>query len=360
MAKRTPLYELHVALGGRMVDFAGYDLPIQYETGIIAEHNAVRTKAGFFDCSHMGEFILSGKDAEKSLNYLLTNNFAGMLPGKVRYSLSCYENGGVVDDVLVYKFTDTRFMVVVNASNMEKDAGWFRANINEFNVKFENYSDKIGLIAVQGPLSEEVMRKLTEDLPEKYYSFNDNVDICGVKCLISRTGYTGEKGYEIYCPSTKTVKIYQALLEAGNEYGAIPCGLGSRDTLRLEAGLPLYGHELSPEIPAGETGLGFAIKRDKESFIGKEAIINHEPKYARTGAILIDRGIAREGSILFSGNREVGIVTSGTHSPTLSKAIMVVRILIEYLDCTELTVEVRERKLKIELCALPFYKSEKK
>lgn len=359
MAKRTPLYDTHVALGGRIVDFAGYELPVQYGTGIISEHVAVRTKAGFFDCSHMGEFILSGKDAEKALNYLLTNNFTGMQPGKVRYSLSCYENGGVVDDVLVYKISDTKFMVVVNASNMEKDAAWFRANIKDFEVKFENISDEIALIAVQGPYSEEILRKITSDLPEKYYTFNENVDIYGVKCTLSRTGYTGEKGYEVYCPSKEATGIYEALLDAGQEFGAIACGLGARDTLRMEAGLPLYGHELSSEIPAGETGLSFAIKMDKEDFLGKKAIQNHEPKYSRTGALILERGIAREGSPIFAGSKEVGRVTSGTHSPTLEKGIMIVRILSEFLGASDLAVEVRGRKLKIELCTLPFYKSSK-
>ncbi|OQC14687.1 MAG: Aminomethyltransferase [Firmicutes bacterium ADurb.Bin080] len=359
MAKRTPLYDTHVALGGRIVDFAGYELPVQYETGIIAEHTAVRTKAGYFDCSHMGEFMLSGKEAEAALNHLLTNNFSGMLPGKVRYSLSCYENGGIVDDVLVYKFNDTKFMVVVNASNMEKDAAWFRANIKNYDVKFENISEKIALIAIQGPLSEEIVRKLTQEIPEKYYSFLENVDIDGVECLISRTGYTGEKGYEIYCPSKSATTIYGKVLEAGKEYGGIPCGLGARDTLRMEAGLPLYGHELSPEITAGETGLGFAIKMDKSDFIGKSAIQNHEAKYSRTGGLIIDRGIAREGSPIFSGSKEVGKVTSGTHSPTLEKSIIIVRILSEFLNASDLTVDVRGRKLKIELCSLPFYKSTK-
>lgn len=357
MAKRTPLYDTHVALGGRIVDFAGYELPVQYETGIIAEHTAVRTKAGFFDCSHMGEFILSGKEAEKALNYLLTNNFSGMLPGKVRYSLACYENGGIVDDVLVYKVNDTRFMVVVNASNMEKDAAWFRANIRDFDVKFENISEQTALIAIQGPFSEEIVRKLTQEIPEKYYSFLEDINIDGVKCIISRTGYTGEKGYEVYCPSSKAKEIYSKILEAGKEFDGIPCGLGARDTLRMEAGLPLYGHELSSEIPAGETGLSYAIKMDKSDFIGKKAIQNHDPKYSRTGGLVLDRGIAREGSLIFSGSKEVGKVTSGTHSPTLEKSIIIVRIQSEFLNSSDLAVDVRGRKLKIELCPLPFYKS---
>ncbi len=359
MAKRTPLYDLHVALGGRIVDFAGYELPVQYETGIIAEHNAVRTKAGFFDCSHMGEFILSGPDAEKALNYILTNNFTGMAIGKIRYSLSCYENGGIVDDVLVYKMADDKFMVVVNASNMEKDAAWFRANLTGCNVKFENVSDDTGLIAIQGPYSEEIVRKLTDKVPEKYYSFIENVTIAGANCIISRTGYTGEKGYEVYPHSKDTTKVYEAILQAGMEFGAIPCGLGARDTLRLEAGLPLYGHELSQEIPAGETGLGFAIKMDKEEFIGKKAILAHEVKYSRRGATLVDKGIAREGSLIFAGAKEVGKVSSGTYSPTLEKAIMMIRILDEFVSSNDLSVEVRGKRLKIELCSLPFYRSPK-
>ena len=356
MAIKTPLYDEHVALGGKIVDFAGYELPVQYPSGIIAEHTAVRERAGFFDCSHMGEFIVSGKDAVKFLNHLLTNDFTVMDVGKIRYTLMCYENGGAVDDLLVYKLAEDKFLLVVNASNLEKDASWIKSNMDGFNVKFENISDNVGLIAVQGPLSKVFLEKITNALPEKYYTFIDNVNVAGVNCLVSMTGYTGELGYEIYAPANKTVKVYREIVEKGKEMDIIPCGLGARDTLRLEAGLPLYGHELGAEIPVNEVGLSFAIKMQKENFIGKSALEKHAPAYSKIGAFVIDRGIAREGALVFSGDTEVGVVTSGTHSPTLGKAIVVLRVKKEYVDA-DLTVEVRGKKLKVERAALPFYKA---
>lgn len=356
MAIKTPLYDEHVALGGKIVDFAGYELPVQYPSGIIAEHTAVREIAGFFDCSHMGEFIISGKDAVKFLNYLLTNDFTVMDVGKIRYTLMCYENGGAVDDLLVYKLEEDKFLLVVNASNLEKDANWIKSNMDGFNVKFENISDNVGLIAVQGPLSKVFLEKITNALPEKYYTFIDNVNVAGVNCLVSMTGYTGELGYEIYAPANKTVKVYREIVKKGKEMDIIPCGLGARDTLRLEAGLPLYGHELGAEIPVNEVGLSFAIKMQKENFIGKAALEKRVPAYSKIGAFVIDRGIAREGALVFSGDTEVGVVTSGTHSPTLGKAIVVLRVKKEYVDA-DLTVEVRGKKLKVERTAIPFYKA---
>jgi len=358
MAIKTPLYDEHVALGGKIVDFAGYELPVQYSSGIIAEHTAVRERAGFFDVSHMGEFIISGVDAEKFLNYLLTNDFTGMEIGKIRYTLMCYENGGAVDDLLVYKLEDDKFLLVVNAANLEKDASWIKANIGGFKVKFENISEDVGLIAVQGPLSKVLLEKIASNLPEKYYTFIDNVTVSGVNCLISMTGYTGELGYEIYIPASETVKVYRDIVEKGKELDIIPCGLGARDTLRLEAGLPLYGHELGADILVNEVGLSFAIKMKKDDFIGKQALENHVPAYSRIGAFLVDRGIAREGATVYAGDEEVGVVTSGTHSPTLGRAIVVLRVKKEYID-SDLTVEVRGKKLKIEQTALPFYKASK-
>lgn len=356
MAKKTPLYEEHIALGGKIVDFAGFELPVQYGAGIIAEHTAVRERAGFFDVSHMGEFILSGKDVTEFLNYLLTNDFNGMERGKIKYSLMCYENGGAVDDVLVYKTGDQKFMMVVNASNAEKDELWIKEQLKGFDVKFENISDNIGLIALQGPLSLDLMKIISDSQPEKYYTFIDNVNVAGVNCLVSKTGYTGEMGYEIYVAANETQKVFKAIEKEGAKLGIIPCGLGARDTLRLEAGLPLYGHELGKDIPVSETGLSFAIKMNKADFIGKKALETHVPKYSRIGAVVVDRGIAREGAIVFYEDKEVGVVTSGTHSPSLNKAIVVLRVLNEYKN-ERLTVDVRGRKLTIEKTPLPFYKA---
>ncbi|HHX49673.1 MAG TPA: glycine cleavage system aminomethyltransferase GcvT [Clostridiales bacterium] len=360
MSMKTPLYDLHVALGGQMVDFAGYELPIQYKTGIVVEHNAVRNNAGIFDVSHMGEIFFEGKEAEKALNYVMTNNMSNMYDGQCRYSMVCYENGGVVDDVLVYKFNDEKFLVVANASNKDKDFKWFLDNTKNFDVKVRDQSPLFGQIALQGPKSFEILEKIldTNTLPQKYYSFKENVDILGVKCLVSKTGYTGEDGYEIYCPAGETEKIYKTLLENGKDFGLIPTGLGARDTLRLEAGMPLYGHELSDKIMANEVNLDFVLKFNKEDFIGKTALENHTPEYERVGAIVVDRGIVREGAEVYFNDDLVGVVTSGTFIPSLQKAVCVLRLKIGYKD-KPLTAKVRNRNLKLEVVDMPFMKKKK-
>lgn len=257
MAKKTPLYETHVKYGGQIVEFAGYELPVQYEGhGLIKEHTAVRTAAGLFDVSHMGELIVAGENAEAALNDLLTNDIRGMYDGQVRYSLLPNEKGGAVDDVLVYRISATCFLVVVNASNADKDAAWIAGRLPS-DVTFANISDAVAQIALQGPKSEPILRKLVKDeeVPVKYYSFRKNVIINGMRCLISRTGYTGEHGYEIYCANMDAAKMYETVMEAGKEEGLIPAGLGARDTLRLEAAMPLYGHELGDDIPVTKWAL---------------------------------------------------------------------------------------------------------
>jgi len=358
--KKTSLYELHIKYGGEIVDFAGWALPVQYPKGIIHEHRLVRNGVGLFDVSHMGEFMFTGKGAEAAINHLLTNDYTGMPEGKVRYSLMCNEKGGIVDDVVVYKFNDEKFMMVVNAGNREKDVEWIKKNLLPDCV-FEDISDSIGQIAIQGPLAQDVMHNSCG--PVTYYSFLNNVNIGGVKCLVSATGYTGEKGYEIYCDAKDTPKVYELLMAAGKEFGIEPCGLGARDTLRMEAGMPLYGHELSEDILATETGLDFAIKLNK-NFIGSGKLKYTIMKYIRTGAKFLDRGIAREGTKIYCGDEEVGYVTSGTHSPTLEYPIAMIRIRKEYChrDAAEATssrqliADVRGRKLRTEIVPLPFYK----
>ena len=356
MSKKTPLYECHVRLGGQMVDFAGFELPVQYENyGVIAEHTAVREKAGLFDVSHMGEVIVKGRDAEKALNYLLTNDIRGMYDGQVRYSLLPNEKGGAVDDVLIYRIDAQTFLVVVNAGNAAKDADWIRSRLQGEAV-MTDISAEVAQIALQGPAAKQIMLKLVAEdmLPQKYYSFLRHIKVAGVECLISRTGYTGEFGYELYCAAGEGAKLYDAVLQAGGEYGLLPAGLGARDTLRLEAAMPLYGHELGEDIPVDEVGLGFAIKV-KEEGIAKAALAAHTPAYVRVGAVPVGRGIPREGCKVFAGGEEAGYVTSGTHSPSLKTPIAMLRIKKEFAG-SPLEADVRGKRIELKLVELPFYK----
>ena len=273
MELKTPLYDCHLASGGTIVPFAGYLLPVQYPTGIITEHNAVRTAAGLFDVSHMGEIVFSGKDALKNINYILTNDFTSMVDGQVRYSVMCNEQGGCIDDLIVYRLDEETFMIVVNAANKQKDFEWMTACAFG-DVSVEDISETVSQLALQGPLAKEIMLRLIPEsaLPSKYYYFLDNVMIDDIKCLVSQTGYTGEAGYEIYLSNDDAPKMWNLLLEAGKDKGLIPCGLGARDTLRLEAAMPLYGHEMDDKISPLEAGLNFGVKMKKENFIGKKAL----------------------------------------------------------------------------------------
>lgn len=359
MEKRTPLYERHCQQGGKIVPFAGYELPVQYPTGVIAEHMAVRTKAGMFDVSHMGELVFSGSDALANINRLLTNDFTGMAVGRVRYSPMCYDNGTTVDDLIVYKFSETDYLAVVNAANKDKDAQWMRQHL-EGDVTLRDISDEIGQIALQGPASLDIMRKISdpEKLPSKYYSFTRSVEVAGVECLVSTTGYTGESGFEIYAKAQEIARVWDALLECGAEYGLIPCGLGSRDTLRLEAGMPLYGHELSDTIDPLESGLAFAVKMNKADFTGKQGLIERSPSpRTRVGLKITGRGIARENCRVYLGETDVGCTTSGTFLPYLGGAYAMAFVEVSHSDAgTQLTVDVRGRMVEAEIVPLPFYK----
>lgn len=356
MAKRTALYENHVAHGGKIVEFAGYELPVQYEAGLMTEHNTVRTKVGLFDVSHMGEIIVKGKNAEAAVNHLITNEVIGMYDGQVKYSLMTNERGGAVDDVLVYRINAECFFLVVNASNLEKDFAWISSHLLE-GAEATNISESVSQVALQGPLAKNVLTKvISEDaLPKKYYTFVKEANIYGIKCLISRTGYTGEFGYEIYCGNADVGALFELLLDQGKEEGILPCGLGARDTLRFEAAMPLYGHELDEDYPVNEVELGFCIKMGKEEFIGKKALEEHEPEYIRVGAKVVDRGIAREHTTVYCGDEVVGMVTSGTHAPYVGCPLAMLRVKKEYLD-KPLEADVRGRRLRLEMVPLPFYK----
>lgn len=354
MEKKTPLYETHVDLGATMVPFAGYLMPVQYPKGILFEHKSVREKAGLFDVSHMGELHLSGKDALANLNALVSNDFTDLAIGKIRYGILLRKDGTAVDDLLVYRLEDDDYWIVVNASNTDKDFEYFTQHLYGGAV-IHNESDDWGQVALQGPLSEAILRKLTDQIPEAYYSFIQNGLVGGVDCLISRTGYTGEDGFELYCASDKVVHLWNLLLNAGSDQGLVPCGLGARDTLRLEAAMPLYGHELNDETTPLEAGLKMFTKMDKANFIAQEAL-SVAPVRRRIGLTLIDRGIAREHCpILFNGE-VVGEVSSGTMSPTLGVAIAMGYVNAELFNETEFMIDVRGRVLKAQKTKLPFYK----
>lgn len=335
---KTALYERHKQLDAKMVEFAGYSMPLQYE-GIVKEHMAVRESVGKFDVSHMGEFIVSGENASKALEKIMTNSIFDMLHGQVRYSLMCDTAGKVIDDLLIYKKADDNFMLVVNASNRHKDLAWLQQNLSCDAINITDISDETSLIALQGPQAESVLSKLTI-IPDKYYTFIETK-----LGLISRTGYTGEDGFELYIPNEFAEDVWD-MLEAK------PCGLGARDTLRLEAAMPLYGHELGDINPI-EAGLKMFVKFGKE-FIGKNALLEPVTRIRR-GIVLNDKCIARQGSKIFSGN-EIGFVTSGSFCPFVNRSIALVMIDKEYID-KPLQVEVRGKLIDCEIVKLPFHKN---
>ncbi|NSL50362.1 glycine cleavage system aminomethyltransferase GcvT [Calidifontibacillus erzurumensis] len=363
--KRTPLYSLYENYGAKTIDFGGWELPVQF-TSIKEEHEAVRTKAGLFDVSHMGEIEVKGKDSLAFLQKMMTNDISKLKEGEVLYTAMCYENGGTVDDLLVYKKANDDYLLVVNAANTEKDFEWLESHVSG-DVQLKNASEEIAQLALQGPLAEEILQKLTnEDLSEiKYFKFKENIDLQGIKALVSRTGYTGEDGFEIYCSEKDAKELWKLILEAGKELGIKPIGLGARDTLRFEARLPLYGQELGPDISPLEAGIGFVVKLDKETdFIGKQALQKQkEEGLAKkiVGIEMIERGIPRHGYKVYNGDEEIGHITSGTQSPTLNKAIGLALIKSDFATLgTEVSIEVRPKKYaKAKVVATPFYKRQK-
>lgn len=362
MEKVTQLYETHKKYGGKIVPFAGYLLPVQYPAGVIAEHMAVRKACGVFDVSHMGEITCIGPDALKLLNHILTNDFTGMYDGQARYSLMCYEDGGCVDDLIVYKVRDDHYFIVVNAANKDKDFQWMKEH-EEGDAVFTDISDSVAQISVQGPKAQEILGRLLEEdsFPEKYYSALFDRDLKGIRCAVSKTGYTGEGGYELYLAAEDAPAAWEMILEAGKEDGILPCGLGARDTLRLEAGMPLYGHEMDETVTPLETGLGFAVKMKKEEFIGKKALEEKEITRTRVGLKVTGRGIVREHMQVFQGDVQVGMTTSGTHCPLLGYPVAMALVDQKAAEIgTRLTADVRGRKVEMEVTALPFYSKTRK
>jgi len=352
MDKKTPLYEAHLSANAKMVSFASYLMPIQYEQGILSEHHAVRNQAGLFDVSHMGEFLLSGNDALSNLNYLITNDFTDLAIGKARYGILCDDDGFAIDDLIVYHTKEKEYLLVVNASNCEKDFKWMSEKITG-EVVFENISDRIGQIALQGPNSEIILKEITSDIPTAYYSFIETT-INNQSCIISRTGYTGEDGFELYTNPETTVYLWNKLMEVGEKHQLQLCGLGCRDTLRLEAGMPLYGHELSDSITPLEAGLKIFVKLEKD-FIGKNALQTPACR-KKIGLVLNERGIAREGQDIYQDEKKVGVVTSGTFSPTLNQAIALALVDINVDIERAFEIDVRGKRIKAERVKLPFYR----
>lgn len=360
-SKRTPLYDIHIKHNGRMVDFGGWNLPIQY-SGIIEEHKAVRQAAGIFDVSHMGEITVEGKQALDLLQELVTNDVSLMQDNKVQYSPVCNDNGGIIDDLMIYRFGPEKYLLVVNASNTEKDFNRVReiaAGYPEASVA--NVSLEFALIALQGPLAAHILSaKADQDVGSmKPFSFIPEVNVCGEPALVSRTGYTGEDGFEIYCEPHSAPVIWEELMAKGRAYGLLPAGLGARDTLRFEACLPLYGNELDDETNPLEAGLGRWVKLDKASFRGKEALekINAAGLDRKlVGLEMIGRGVPRHGYSILQGERIVGHITTGSFSPTLEKNLGLAYIDIHCTEPgTELLVDCRGRLVEARVVPIPFY-----
>jgi aminomethyltransferase len=357
--KRTPLHEEHVALGGKLVPFAGFEMPVQYPTGITAEHTAVRERAGLFDVSHMGEFVVRGPQALDLVQRITVNDASKLQVGQAQYSAMCLDAGGIVDDLLVYRFAD-EFMLVVNASNLDKDLTWIRGHGAGMDVEVRDRSAATALLALQGPAAREILRPLADvDVDGVgYYRFVEG-GVAGVPAVISATGYTGEDGFELYVDAADAVQLWRTILKEGAPHGLIPAGLGARDSLRLEVGYALYGNDLDEEHTPLESGLGWITKVDKGDFVGREAIVRQKeagvPRRL-VGLRLVARGFPRPGYAILSDGGPVGVVTSGTVSPSLGFGVAMGYVPSEISSAgTELSVEIRGKRVAAVVQRPPFY-----
>ena len=367
--RKTALNAVHRQLGAKMVDFGGWDMPVEY-SGLIAEHMAVRTGVGLFDVSHMGDIQLRGPESLDAIQHICMNDAAKLQVGQAQYSAMLYPQGTFVDDVIVHKFSDNDYLIVINAGTREKDFGWAKGNAQKFHCHVSDYSDYYTQLAIQGPKAAETLQKLTNvDLSTiKFYWFKWGT-VCGLpNTLIARTGYTGEDGFEIYIPSDETTskRVWDEVLEAGKEFGIIPCGLGARNTLRLEAALSLYGHEISETINVFEAGLDRFCKVEKGPFIGSEAlqrvIAEGGPTRKLVGLEVIERGIARDGYCVFNeGGTQIGEVVSGSPAPFLKKNIALAFVPRDHaaLD-SEVFVQIRNTMVRAKVVPIPFYRRPKK
>jgi aminomethyltransferase len=361
--KKTPLHSCHTALKARMVPFGGWDMPVQY-TGVLQEHETVRAKVGLFDVSHMGEFFVRGKDATSFLNRVTTNDIGKMVDGRCQYTLLCYENGTVVDDLIVSRLKDDDYLLVVNASNIDKDFQWLKSQLRG-DVVLTNASDDWVLLAIQGPQAPSVVSTLfgPRCLDVKYYHFIQD-QYQNQKVSVSRTGYTGEDGFEVFVPASLGVAAWQEILRAGQGFGIQPIGLAARDTLRLEAAFPLYGHEINDQTLALEAGLGWVVKFDKGDFIGKAALQAAQQaglKRKLVGFEMVDSAIARDGFAIYDNDQKIGHVTSGTFAPSLKKSIGLALIETNSASVDRtIFLEIRGQKKKAKTVKTPFYQRLKK
>lgn len=371
--RKTALNAVHRQLGAKMVQFNGWDMPVEYPAaigcGIIAEHMAVRTGVGIFDVSHMGDIRLSGPEALNAVQHISMNDASRLAVGQAQYSALLYPQGTFVDDVIVHRLGEREYLLVINAGTREKDFNWVRDNTRQFDCSAENLSDDFTQIAIQGPEGVDLLSKLTDaDLQSVKFYWVTRGTVCGLRnILIARTGYTGEDGFEIYVPSDEetSARLWNEVLAAGKEFGAVPCGLGARNTLRLEAKLPLYGHEISDTINVWEAGLDRFCKMEKLEFIGRESLEQERAaglKRTLIGLEMIERGIAREGyKVQDQSGREIGYVTSGSPAPFLKKNIALAYVTPEFSPIgTALLVEIRGQGVRAKVVPTPFYKRPKK
>jgi len=370
-ARKTALNAVHRQMGAKMVEFNGWDMPVEYPSvgGIMAEHNVVRTGVGVFDVSHMGDIRLSGPKALAAVQHISMNDAARLAVGQAQYSALLYPQGTFVDDVIVHRLGEDDYLLVINAGTREKDFNWVRENGRQFNCKIEHLSDDFTQIAIQGPKGVNLLQKLTDaDLSAVKFYWVTRGTVCGLKnILIARTGYTGEDGFEIYIPSDEatSARVWNEILEAGKEFGALPCGLGSRNTLRLEAKLPLYGHEISDAINVWEAGLDRFIKMEKPDFIGRSGLDKAKAealKRTLVGLEMVERGIARDDyKVLDDSGREIGYVTSGSPAPFLKKNIALAYVPPKFAEIgTRVKVEIRGQGVGAQVVPTPFYKRPKK
>lgn len=358
---RTPLYDEHVAAGAKMVEFAGWHMPVRYSSEI-EEHRAVRTAAGLFDVSHMGEFSVHGPGALDFLQYLTPNNVSRLKIGQAHYSALLTEEATYIDDLLIYRLAEDDFMLVVNAANIDGDFAWIEQHAADYDCQLSNRSDETALLALQGPKAAAILGHVCDaDLEAlRYYYFLQDQEVAGSVCLLSRTGYTGEEGFELYLSPHDAPEVWRRLLAAGAEHGLLPAGLAARDSLRLEAGMALYGHEIDRTTTPYEAGLGWTVKLKKGDFIGRDVLARQKGAGVErqlVGFEITGRGIARAEHRVFSGEDVVGEVRSGSWAPTLEKAIgtaYVPKALAE--PDTEFEIEVRKRRLPARVVPMPFYK----
>jgi aminomethyltransferase len=359
MARKTELYERHKALNGRIVDFSGWLLPVQYPTGPIEEHHTVRKAAGLFDIDHMAQLVVKGPEALAYLQYMVTTDVSKMSVGQAKYSPVCYEDGGIVDDIFIYRMPD-RYFLAINASNAEKDTRWFRYHLSGFDATVENVSDETYMLALQGPKAEAILQELTPaKLSEMPYHSAADIPVAGVPMLVARSGYTGEDGFELYFPTEKATLIWDSIMEVGMPLGLKPIGLAARDSLRFEPKMPLYGQEIGPHLNPIQAGLGWTVAFNKGDFIGRNALLKVKlegPASKLVGLEMVDRGLPRHGYPIIVDGQTAGEVTTGMFAPTLGRYLALAYVPAEKATVgSEVGVLIRNAVKRAKVVETPFY-----